>query len=589
MLQNIHCLLYFSFDKYLKIATRLVGISICLLALSATALLAQDDRMTEADILKEDKYIEAFTPILYATGSKEKMIENLKKVLENDPMNDAAQYSLAKLYYEENDLSHALDYAQRAFNIDENNQWYAILLADIYELREEYSQAADLYKKLHNSHPDDKDYAVNYAYFLLLSDNAQNALKLIEKTEEKQGYSSDLSLKKIQILEALNMQDDIELEWEKLISGEPENMNWRLNLAQHYLQLEKYDSVKNALNDILILDPENVRAQLALSDLSQETAAYGTQSQTELSTLIRDPSKSLDLKINALLPEMMNLHPDSIEKNQVLISLAEEIKEQHPQNAKSWSLLGDFYFNTGNTGKATDAYEMACNLTKTVYPVWQQYLHCLIYIADFSTLEQKADEALMYFPNKAENYYFLAYANAHMENYDDALSDLREAEFIAGRNYGLHQNIAAMQAYIIAVTQPASSVLQDAIKSFATAEEVSPEALLWLLKAYEKREEKPDNSFLTIIEKSPEMDPTMDKYFVMAVFNSLREDVDKAIENALKSYYLNGYTRPMTSVLLGDLSVMKEDEKTAEQWYSNAKNQGVVESVINPKLKQIGL
>lgn len=571
------------FSRKVKLSVSLWG-ALALVFLTGLTINAQEDRISEGEIHKQEQYIAAFTPTIYGLGSPQEQIEKLLDITSSDPMNDAAYYVLAKLYFEIEDFPAALDYARRAWNIDRDNSWYAIFMAETQAALGAYAEAADTYKELYDKNPGNLEYAIDYAYHLMAAGQNTEALEIIEQTERNRGFNPEISFRKIRILEKLNKSEEIVREWEKLIDHDPADMSYRLSLAQHYLAVGNSDKVKETLNEILIADPENVRAQMALSQFRDEKGRY---SDSELEGIVRDPSKSLDLKINSMLPEMVNLNPDSTEKNTLLTTLAEEITQQYPENAKAWSLLGDFYFNLGNTGKATQSFAKACKLTKSVFSVWQQYLNCLSYTADYKQLELKADEALMYFPNQAITYYYLAYANVMQDNHNGALSNLMQAQYMTGRNYMLLQRIAGMQAYIQAVKNSNPDALNKAINSYATAEEVSPEAVWWLLKAYDDIDKKPEVNVLNLIDsKVPEIAETMDRYFVTAKYYQLTDNDTKALEYVLKSYYQTGYTRPETAVMVGDLYLASGDKENARMWYKVAASQAYSDKIISKKLKE---
>ncbi len=547
---------------------------------------AQDYRISEAKVKKQEAYLNAFMPTLYEKGNVSETIEDFKELLDEQPNNDAANYMLAKLYYKKGDMSHALTYALRAHRIDPENKWYSEYAARIYSAMKRYVPAAEIYKNLSDKYPAVQDYAVKYAYFLFTSGNAAKALEVIRKAEKNYGFEVNLSLKKISILEALHKADAITAEWKKLINVNPADMNWRLNLAKHYLNIGQVDKARESLDNILVLDPGNVRAQLALSQLGADAT---THSDSELTAIIHDDSKSIDLKINMLLGEMDKIHPDSTTRNNFLLSLAENLTEQYPQNAKAWSMLGDLAFNIGHTAQATDAYKQATQLTMSVYTVWAQYLHCLNYIGDYADLKKAADNALMYFPNQALNYYLLASANARSADYSTATSQLFQADMMAGENYALLQKITALRAYIASAQEKSTVAIDKAVKTLQKSEEITPEAFYWVLEAYSLLQVEPVDQVLQLIrDKSLELGLTMNKYYVTALYYFIKEDYKPALEAAVKCYSFTGFRKPQVSVLIGDIYQALKQNNLADKWYSNAIKQGISQDIISPRLKQIG-
>ncbi|MEA3452635.1 MAG: hypothetical protein U9Q83_12145 [Bacteroidota bacterium] len=106
----------------------------------------------------------------------------LSRAIELNPNSSTSNYTLAKLYYKQNQNVLALNYAQNALNIDTANYWYKYLLFNIY-------------KSLHN-----KTYTKFYLTSILTSTSNQNdyymALNYADSINDHSSYVNYLELYK---------------------------------------------------------------------------------------------------------------------------------------------------------------------------------------------------------------------------------------------------------------------------------------------------------------------------------------------------------------------------------------------------------
>ena len=75
------------------------------------------------------------------TDEPTKAITQFAKVLQKDPNNAAAQYSTATALLKTGKTVEAIPYASKAYSLDNQNKFYALLLAELYVKQKRYSEA----------------------------------------------------------------------------------------------------------------------------------------------------------------------------------------------------------------------------------------------------------------------------------------------------------------------------------------------------------------------------------------------------------------------------------------------------------------
>jgi tetratricopeptide (TPR) repeat protein len=114
----------------------------------------------------------------------------------------------------------------------------------------------------------------------------------------------------------------------------------------------------------------------------------------------------------------------------------------HPNEAKAFSIYGDFLYRDKKLDEARIAYRKAVELDKEKYAIWNQLLIIESELNDFSAMEKESKEAMELFPNQALPYFLNGAANIHLKNYKDAVTALNE-----GKQYVFNNDQLLSQFY----------------------------------------------------------------------------------------------------------------------------------------------
>lgn len=424
------------------------GLLLGLLLGMSTAARAQV--LTEEELAKQQTFIEATREKVL--GHQEKAIDLFKQVLDSDSRNAAAAFEIGRIYLEKSEQTEAVRYLKMAYEWAPENSWYARFLADAYQGSGRNAEAAALYEQLVGRAPDDTDLYLKWAYFLVRSQEIDRAIKVYDELETRLGTNEEVSRRKHSLYLGQGDTKRAARELEKLIDAFPEQTEYRHLLASFYLSTQEEARARAVYEDILRLDPNDAKAQLALRQQAAGNGGTGSEDQQYLAGLqpiFERSDVALDLKIGKLLPFITRVAETGDRAlADAALQLTATLERIHPDQAKPFSAAGDLYFHTGRYSEARDKYLATIERDETVYAVWEQLLTTLYYTADLAMLVKQAEAALDIFPNRPLIYYYYALgADAYMQS-DDALNALDQALLMSGRDSRLQAQLNALLAQV---------------------------------------------------------------------------------------------------------------------------------------------
>lgn len=414
-----------------------------------TSLLAGQAELTEKQVNMQKQFIEAKREALL--GKTDDAIGLFESILEADPQNDPALFELARLQYAAGNTAPAIQALRQAYDI-RPDEVYAAFLAELYQAAGRYQDGADLYATLVKRNPAEPENYLEQAAFLVRAQDTREAIKVYESLEDEIGINPELTRRKHALYVGSGDMKRAERELEVLIEEFPAKMDYRHLLAGFYRAQEENKKAQAVYEEILRLEPADVRAQLALQDAGQSTASPGGAGDDELMALLARTDVDLDLKIGKLLP-LINQVASTGDRQLAdrTLALAEELRRVHPDDAKASALMGDLYYHTDRLTEAAEAYQATLELDDTVYPVWEQLLATLYLNNQSANLRRYGEEALDIFPNRPSIYLYYALGEAFRGDFGEANSLLQQAQMMMAANPEAAEVLKEMAAAISAM------------------------------------------------------------------------------------------------------------------------------------------
>lgn len=387
-------------------------------------LSAQPGSVTEQSIHREGDYIVAKREALL--GKTDKAIELFKSLVEDEPENDALQFELGRLLYASGDTDTAIESLRKAYG-KRPNEVYAAFLAELYQASGRHQDGAELYAGLIKKNPAIEEYYLERAAFLVRAQDIKGAIGVYDQLEGRIGVNSELTRRKHALFLGQGDTKRAEKELLALIEAQPKQLNHRHLLAGFYVSQADEAKARKVYQEILSIQPADVRAQLALQDVRSGTPA-NSGSDDELLQLLGRSDIDIDLKIGKILPLVQQLArtPDAVQGQRAMV-LAAELRRVHPDEAKAAAIQGDLYFHIGQLTKAAEAYRTTLELDDAVFPVWEQLLGTLYLDNQITEVRRYAEKALDIFPNRPSIYVQYALGEALRANFSEANGLLEQA------------------------------------------------------------------------------------------------------------------------------------------------------------------
>jgi len=386
----------------------------------------------------------------YINAGKEKILGNNQEAFklyaecaDLDPKNDAVHYEIGRLFLTQNNLVRAGEEFELAAKLDPNNKWYWTPLADVQTSKHEYKNAIKTYDKLRKLEPNDPTYILTQASLLLHTGKTKDAIKAFDDYESLVGLSPEVSLKRYQYFIGGEAYDKAVVEIESLIEAYPNEPQYYSHLADLYKAQGKTQKALEVYAKALKVDPENAYIQLSLAEYFERNG------QRDSSFYYLDKAYSnrfldIDTKIGLLL----KMYPEaerSVVVREQTINLCSRLVDAHPDEAKSYSVQGDFFYLDHQLEKARESYYKTIELDPSKYAIWNQLLLIDSELNDETSMLNDSRAAMELFPTQPGVYLFNGIANNQKKNYKEAAKNLKiGSQLIIGNPFLSAQMLASL-------------------------------------------------------------------------------------------------------------------------------------------------
>jgi len=331
-------------------------------------------------------------------------------------------FELSGIYLFKRDEEKAIEFAEKAVEYSSENGWYKTNLAVIYQEARLYEKAEVLYKELITLFPKRSEYHFTLAEAYLYQGKIKDALDVYTTIEKILGPSADLIIHKHRLYLRLGDSENAIAEIQKLIDLNPTDVKYYALLAELYEN--EGDDVKalEIYNKMAVIDPSNGAVHLSLYEYYRY---HGNQDKalSELVIAFKNPTVDIDTKMQIMLQFFTNSERNEKVKEQAY-QLADILIDTHNNDAKSFSMYGDFLSRDGKLKEALQMFKKAAVIDGSKFPIWSQVVFLESDLKEFDLLEKDSRTALETFPTHPTFYFFNGIANIQLKNYDRAIESL---------------------------------------------------------------------------------------------------------------------------------------------------------------------
>ncbi|OFX68415.1 MAG: hypothetical protein A2X12_10135 [Bacteroidetes bacterium GWE2_29_8] len=390
------------------------------------------------EINKEESVDTKYTSF-YHDGLKEKMLENYDKAedyflecVRLMPEKSEAYYELSLIYKKQSNSADAITFAKKAVKLSPTNEWFYINLADILYANNKLKEAGEVYKSIIKLNKSNSSYYYKYTDCLFKEGEVKKALKVLTDIENNFGINSEVELLKVKLLLEVREFNLAIKELNKLVKKHPDDIKYLEIMGEIYYKTNQKDKAFNVFQEIIKKDSANYNVHLYLSNYYRDIKDYGN-SFIELKKAFNNSELDIDTKIQILFSYYMLSEKDTSLKKQAF-ELVDILEKVHPNDAKSFSMSGDFYYRDKIYDKSIEKYLRAIELDSSKYIIWEQLLIGVSDVDSINLLEKLSQRAIDLFPYQIGGYTFNAFANIRLKNYNKAEKSINEAIKYVGSN-----------------------------------------------------------------------------------------------------------------------------------------------------------
>ncbi len=410
--------------------------AIVVISLSQAPLIGQNTvggvktTIPEAEVKRQSQFLMAERERLL--NHNDKALELYKKFTYDNPNNDAGWYGLARTYISLKDFPSALEAIGKSVVLAPDNQWYSIYQADIFENVGRIPDALKVYENLLKRFPETPEFYEKLAYLSLQNEDPKRALKALDKWEDLVGVNEEIVFKKHIVYVGLGDVKKAAEELKKLSEAYPNELKYRQDLAEYYDNLGDKVSARLVYEEILRRFPDNAVARMALAGRQEGSDAAKLAA---MHPLFDDPAVPIDEKIKAIMPYIQKVSAgEGATLMQNLLDLAALLEKNHPDEAKTWSLSGDLFYQANRIDEALERYRHCLKLNPTVFAVWDNTLTLLAIQNKYDEMLSTAERAMDAFPNQPKAYYYYGIAANIKGRQDDAIAQLEQGLLMTVNN-----------------------------------------------------------------------------------------------------------------------------------------------------------
>jgi tetratricopeptide (TPR) repeat protein len=355
----------------------------------------------------------------------EKAYFYFEKAMEQNPNEPAIHFKLAEMLTRANKLDRALEYAETAVELNPSNKYYHLMIAEIYSKQKKSKEAAQVLQDLMENGENSQQYILELASLYLSSNELDKALAALDEAEDHYGVVEQLTAQKQRIYLKKNDLESAVKEGEQLIDAHPGNPQYVLALVEILFNNNQLDRAIRLVEENMESFPDQPELNLAAFTLYKEKKEL-KQAHEFLIKAFANPD--LDPETKARTFSELSQEMRSAPNNELLITLAEYMKDQHPGNAAVQAALGDRAMMAGEKEKALDYFQSAAAITSADAQLLQNIVSLMFEVQkDFEEIEAYTILGVEEFPKKPEFWFFDGTAKLGQKKYEEARVSLEKS------------------------------------------------------------------------------------------------------------------------------------------------------------------
>jgi len=377
---------------------------------------------------------------LFTEGEKFFVLEDYEKALhffQRSAAMDAGQagihYKIAETLSKSDkpeDAVSALNSIERAIRLDPSNKFSHLLGARLYAEAGIFSRATALLETMITTIPGTSESLDLLASYYQFGQEPDKALKTLDRAEKVFGINENTSLRKINLLSGLGRTAEAEAEGRKLMAAYPDEPRYLMAVAGVMAESGKTSEAIRLLESFIAADHDDGFGRLMLSELLFSEGMRDRAIETAIPAMdnpdIPAENKVMLFKTFGAALERERM-PDVLLGEQ-LIRMLQRMKDGSPGEAQVWLAGGDLYLALNRSNEARQHYRKAIRMGSMEFQAWSNLLVLDSREEQSDSLIRHSEEAMEYFPNQAQVWFFNGYGHFYKRQYKKAAASLEQAK-----------------------------------------------------------------------------------------------------------------------------------------------------------------
>ena len=232
-------------------------------------------------------------------GNHSDAFELYTYALQLNPASSVAHYKLSQYYLFLRDEARAERSLKKAVEESPDNLWYKESLAVFYEQHNQLNQAIGVIESMVPLSKEKSELLMELVELYTKSDDHKNAISALNRLEEIEGKSEELSMQKYRIYRYMHEDKLAFAEMENLAKEYPNDLRYRTLLGDLYLDNGDNDTALRIYKEVEEKDSTNVFAMLSMANYYNKTSQDSLY-MDQLTRIVTHPNLEQQVKFNVM-------------------------------------------------------------------------------------------------------------------------------------------------------------------------------------------------------------------------------------------------------------------------------------------------
>lgn len=356
----------------------------------------------------------------FEAGDPDGAVSVLKKVVAEDPENDAAWYYLAQSYVVKNDLESAEQCYRMAAELDPENFWYRYRLARLYSVTSRPELTISMYEKLLEDFPKKSDLYLDMVELYSAQREYEKALEVLEEIETVFGMTEAVAVYRFNFLRLLDRQEEAFKTLEDY-NKEYSSPFVLSTLADYEMSMYNDSTALEYYNEALDLAPDYSPALLGKAETLRMTRKYNEYFDV-LDTFITESDSPAAAKSDYLMAVVQRTDPKFINSFLPKLDMAmNKAVRMHPTDSMMLQTAAIYYYSTNRKDLAKKHFKANLEAWPKSLSASASYVEFLMYAEDWEELSKAGRDAFRLFPDETAFLEMASVGDYNLKEYEKVL------------------------------------------------------------------------------------------------------------------------------------------------------------------------